>query len=137
MYASARLRMKKSVASAAVARERKLAEPVAPKRLLEAPPPKPEPMSAPLPCWSSTRPMMPSATITWATMMMLVQKGMCFSLCSGCRGSLVNGHELLRYERRPADQPAIDVGHRKNRGRVLRLHAAAVQDPHLVSGFFS
>ena len=49
-------------------RERKFAEPVAPNRLPEAPPPKPEPMSAPLPCWSSTRPMIASATSTCSTM---------------------------------------------------------------------
>ena len=48
----------------AVVRERKLAEPVAPKRLPEEPLPKAAPMSAPFPCWSSTRKMMPKATST-------------------------------------------------------------------------
>src|SRR5258706_863080 len=65
--------MKNIVASTAVARDRKFAEPVAPKRLEEAPPPKPEPMSAPLPCWSSTRPMIASATTTCITTIRLVQ----------------------------------------------------------------
>src|SRR6266704_2530440 len=66
--------MKNSAASTAVVRDRKFAEPVAPNRLPDAPPPKPEPMSAPLPCWSSTRPMMASATSTWSTISTLVQK---------------------------------------------------------------
>ena len=38
--------------------------PDAPNRLPEEPLPNAAPMSAPLPCWSSTRPIMPSATST-------------------------------------------------------------------------
>jgi len=63
-YASDRLVAKKSVASTAVARLRKLAEPVAPKRLPEEPLPKAAPMSAPLPCCTRTRPI----TLTAARM---------------------------------------------------------------------
>ena len=55
---------KNTAARMAVVRERKFAEPVAPKRLPEEPLPNAAPMSAPLPCWSSTRPMMPSAAMT-------------------------------------------------------------------------
>ena len=51
-----RLVRKNTAASTAVLRLRKLAEPDAPNRLPEAPLPKAAPMSAPLPCWSSTRP---------------------------------------------------------------------------------
>ena len=54
-------RLKKSVAQAAVERDRKFALPVAPNRLPDAPLPNDAPMSAPLPCWISTRPIMTSA----------------------------------------------------------------------------
>ncbi len=55
-YARERLVTKKTVARIAVERLRKLAEPVAPKRLPDAPLPKAAPMSAPLPCWTRTNP---------------------------------------------------------------------------------
>ena len=48
--ASANVLTKNTAARAAVTRDRKLAEPVAPNRLPEAPEPKAAPMSAPLPC---------------------------------------------------------------------------------------
>ena len=48
--ASARVLMKKTVAQAAVDRDRKLALPVAPNRLPDEPLPNDAPMSAPLPC---------------------------------------------------------------------------------------
>ena len=56
-----RLVTKNTAARIAVVRLKKLAEPVAPKRLPEAPLPKAAPISAPLPCRSSTSPMMASA----------------------------------------------------------------------------
>ena len=59
--ASSSVQMKKTVAQAAVDRERKLALPVAPNKLPDAPLPKEAPMSAPLPCCTSTRPIMASA----------------------------------------------------------------------------
>src|SRR5213075_217009 len=102
-------------------RDRKFAEPVAPKRLLEAPPPKPEPMSAPLPCWSSTRPMIASATSTCSTMNTLVHPLM-WSPFLSCRAH--DGEEIRRRERCAADQAAVDVGHGEDRRRVLRFHAA-------------
>src|SRR4051812_1599600 len=52
---------KKTVAQIAVERDRKFALPVAPNRLPEAPLPNEAPMSAPLPCWMSTRPIMAMA----------------------------------------------------------------------------
>src|SRR5262249_18585870 len=137
MYASARLRMKNTVASTAVARDRKFADPVAPNRLEEAPPPKPEPMSAPLPCWSSTRPMMASATSTWVTMMMLVQIPIArfrfLSLCGRAaaflrrRRGAQDRDEVLRHQRCAADQPAVDVRHGEDRRGVVGLDAAAVE----------
>src|SRR5581483_5244531 len=55
-YASVNVVMKNTTARTAVLRERKLAEPLAPNRLPEAPLPKAAPTSAPLPCCRSTRP---------------------------------------------------------------------------------
>ena len=46
----------------AVLRLRKFAEPLEPNRLPAEPLPKAAPMSAPLPCWSSTRPQTTTAT---------------------------------------------------------------------------
>src|SRR5690242_10188999 len=59
--ASASVVPKNTAAQAAVERDRKLALPVAPNRLPEAPLPNDAPMSAPLPCCSSTSPIMASA----------------------------------------------------------------------------
>ena len=55
--------MKNTAAQAAVDRDRKLALPVAPNRLPDAPLPNEAPMSAPLPCWISTRPIITSAAM--------------------------------------------------------------------------
>ena len=60
-YVNVKVQTKNSVAHAAVERDRKLALPVAPNRLPEAPLPNDAPMSAPLPCWISTRPIIVSA----------------------------------------------------------------------------
>src|SRR5207245_4244097 len=117
--------IKHSAARTAVLRERKFAEPVAPKRLPDAPPPKPDPMSAPLPCCRSTSPMIASATSTWhtiKTVVSILQSPLC--ACGGAQ----DRQEIRRDERRAADQAAVDVRHRENRGSVLRLDAAAVQD---------
>jgi hypothetical protein len=55
-YVSPRLVTKNTVARIAVVRDRKFAEPAAPNRLPDEPLPNAAPMSAPLPCWSSTNP---------------------------------------------------------------------------------
>lgn len=60
-YANASVATKNIVAATAVERDRKFALPVAPNKLPEEPLPKDAPMSAPLPCWISTRPMTASA----------------------------------------------------------------------------
>src|SRR6266478_4211748 len=64
VYARPIVARKKIAASTAVERERKLADPLAPNRLPEAPPPKAAPMSAPLPCCSKINTMMEIAQIT-------------------------------------------------------------------------
>ena len=55
-HVSPRLDAKNSAARTAVVRDRKLADPAAPNRLPDEPLPNAAPMSAPLPCWSSTSP---------------------------------------------------------------------------------
>src|SRR5439155_3900273 len=65
--ASASVHAKKTPAHTAVERDRKFALPVAPNRLPDAPLPNEAPMSAPLPCCTSTRPIITSADTTCAT----------------------------------------------------------------------
>src|SRR5437879_1611133 len=114
----------------AVVRDRKFAEPLAPNRLPEAPLPKAAPTSAPLPCWSRTRPMMKSATTTSTTRISVNQKSILHSPELSPRRS-ADRDEVLRRERGPADQAAVDVGHREQLGGVVWLDAAAVQDRHV------
>src|SRR5437773_10526925 len=76
-------------------------------------------MSAPLPCWSSTRPMIASATSTCSTISTLVQPIM----SSSFRRRLNDGEKFLRDQRRPADQAAVDVRHGEQCRCVAGLHA--------------
>jgi len=69
--ARARVAPKKIAAAMPVDFDKKFDDPVAPNKLPDAPEPKAAPMSAPLPCCSSTRPMMVSADRTWMTTMMV------------------------------------------------------------------
>jgi hypothetical protein len=62
-----RVLTKKITAQMAVVRDRKLAEPEAPNRLPEDPDPNAAPISAPLPCWINTKPMIANAEITCKT----------------------------------------------------------------------
>src|SRR3990167_4562307 len=57
MYVSDKLVTKNNVATTAVLRLRKLAEPLEPNRLPAEPVPNAAPISAPLPCCISTRPI--------------------------------------------------------------------------------
>src|SRR6185369_7937871 len=57
-----RLEAKNTAASIAVVRDRKLADPAAPKRLPDEPLPKAAPMSAPFPCCNRTNPQIATAT---------------------------------------------------------------------------
>src|SRR6267143_4893450 len=93
-------------------------------KITAAPPPKPEPMSAPLPCWSSTRPMIASATTTCSTISTLVQPIM----SSSFRRRLNDGEKFPRVQRRPADQAAVDVRHGEQRRGVAGLHAPAIEN---------
>jgi hypothetical protein len=61
-YAKARLVAKNTAARIPVALLKKFAEPVAPKRLPEAPLPNAAPISAPLPCCINTKPIIDRAT---------------------------------------------------------------------------
>ncbi|GAA4019522.1 hypothetical protein GCM10022212_14770 [Actimicrobium antarcticum] len=69
--AKASVAQKKIAAATPVDLDKKFDEPVAPNRLPDAPEPNAAPMSAPLPCCISTRPMMVSALMTWMTTMMV------------------------------------------------------------------
>ncbi len=60
-YAKSKVHTKKTAARTPVVRDKKLALPLAPNRLPEPPLPKAAPMSAPLPCCTKIRPIMPSA----------------------------------------------------------------------------
>src|SRR5205807_6112392 len=111
----------------AVVRDRKFAEPLAPNRLPEAPLPKAAPTSAPLPCWSSTRPMMQSATTTSTMRISVNQKSILHSPELSPRRSADRDKVLCR-ERSPTDQAAVDVGHREQLGGVAGLDAAAVEN---------
>src|SRR5437762_13337353 len=103
----------------AVVRDRKFAEPLAPNRLPEAPLPKAAPTSAPLPCWSRTRPMMQSATMTSTMRISVNQKSILHSPELSPRRS-ADRDEIFRHERSPTDQSAVDVGHRHQLGGVVR-----------------
>src|SRR6185312_6716197 len=107
----------------AVVRERKLAAPALPKRLPAEPLPNAAPMSAPLPCWSST-----STTMPTAARMCNTRINVCIDCLSPGPGSAPDPHEFLSHQRCPADESAVDVRHREQFRRVRRLDAAAVQD---------
>ena len=64
-YAKKSVHEKNIAAHTAVDRDRKLALPVAPNKLPEAPLPNEAPMSAPLPCCTSTKPIIASAARIW------------------------------------------------------------------------
>lgn len=70
--------LKNSTAATAVDLDMKFDEPDAPNRLPEAPEPKAAPMSAPLPCCISTRPMMARADKTCTTTIRLNKVFMLF-----------------------------------------------------------
>lgn len=74
MKAKVRVARKKTVAQAAVERDRKLALPVAPNKLPEEPPPpKDAPISAPLPCWINTRPIITKADKSCSARIKVIQ----------------------------------------------------------------
>ena len=117
-YAKVKLVMKNTVARTAVVRERKLADPVAPKRLPDAPLPNAAPMSAPLPCCRRTRPMIATATIRCTTNAIENKKSMKYSKTplGACR--FADRQKLGRYQRSAAHQPAIDIRQGKQLGSI-------------------
>src|SRR3954452_15108429 len=106
--------MKKTPAQTAVERDRKLALPVAPNRLPEAPLPNDAPMSAPLPCWISTSPIIVSAVSICSTRTTLNSQCIFVSVPVGSSGGrATDGDEIGRLQRGAADQAAVDVGLRE------------------------
>src|ERR1700748_3633392 len=115
---------KKTVAQTAVERDRKFALPVAPNRLPEAPLPNDAPLSAPLPCGMSTRPIMAIADRTCRmkrkfdqTCILFGAPGKLFEWGSGCRAA--DGDEVGGLQRGASDQAAVDVFLREQRRGVL------------------
>src|SRR5512139_3143602 len=133
MDASASVHTKKIVAHTAVERDRKLALPLAPNRLPAEPLPNDAPMSAPLPCCTSTSPIIVSAVSSWTTSTMFIR--ICMDVFSSSipdsARRATDGDEVGRLQRRAADQSTVDVGLCEQRRRVVGLDAAAVEDLHL------
>src|SRR5689334_20875130 len=124
--------MKNTAAQTAVERDRKLALPVAPNRLPDAPLPNDAPMSAPLPCCSSTSPIMASAvTICRPRTRFITMFMQCdFLLVVVSAGGAADGDEVRGLERCAADQAAVEVGLGEELRCVVGLDAAAVEDAH-------
>src|SRR5579862_6567759 len=114
----------KMAAKMAVARDRAVLAPLAPKTVPDAPAPKPAPASAPLPRWMRTRPTIANAENTCTTVKMIRHIGN----PSLTRGSRQNRQELIRLERGSADQSSIDVRHREQLRRIACLDAAAIEN---------
>src|ERR1700741_2849091 len=125
--------MKNTVASTAVVRDRKFALPLAPKRLPEEPLPKGAPMSAPLPCCTRMSPIMAIA-VSICTARTIVSNTFISSSPNNFvrlpRGGRDDLQKVGWLQGRPPEQAAVDVGLRQQRGRVRRIHAAAVEDVH-------
>src|SRR5271165_1016348 len=114
----------------AVVRERKFAEPAAPKRLPEEPLPNAAPMSAPLPCCSRTKPISAAATTTCTPTRSVSQIiASSFMRFPGLLGT-GDRQKFIRLERRAADQGAVDVRAGKQGRGVVRLDAAPVEQRH-------
>src|SRR5271167_2227952 len=116
----------------AVVRERKFADPAAPKRLPEEPLPNAAPMSAPLPCCSRTKPISVAATtrctptrsVSQTISSILYAPPVLFDLGTGDR------QKFIRLERRTADQGTVDIRAREQGLRVVRFNAATVEQRH-------
>src|SRR5580698_506385 len=113
-------------AKIAVARESAVVAPRAPNTVPEAPAPKPAPASAPLPRCSSTSPMMAPADSSCTRVRILVNHIGKTHSSSGRGGQ--DCQELISLKRGATDQPAVDVRHREQLGRVTGLHTAAIKN---------
>src|SRR5215471_15000821 len=92
-------------------------------------------MSAPFPACSSTSPMMIKLTKTW---MMTTKVNMPRSLlCRAALGGRLpgDGDEAWCLQGGAADEGAVDVGLLSEGGRIVGLHAAAVEDPKRLRDF--
>src|SRR3982750_2074083 len=110
--------MKNRAAHTAVKRDRKFALPVAPNRLPDAPLPNDAPMSAPLPCWINTRPIITTADRICTISTILVSSCMRRKAPGISAGGTADGDEVVGFQRCAADQAAVDVGLREQRERV-------------------
>src|SRR5437763_14503580 len=125
---------KNTAARTAVVRDRKFALPLAPNRLPEEPLPKAAPMSAPLPCCSRMRPIMPSAVRIWTARTRVsrrfIVQSLRFVLSVGASTAAGRDdlQEIGRLQRRTAEEAAVDVGLGQQPRRMGRGSAAAVQD---------
>src|SRR3954464_5304715 len=113
----------------AVVRDRKLAAPAEPKRLPAEPLPKAAPMSAPLPCCSSTSTTMLTAQMAWTRRI-----NVCIALLSlaAIARCAPDAREIVGHECCAADEATVDVRHREELPRVAWLHASAVKDRKLL-----
>ena len=101
--------------------------PRAPNTVPEAPAPKPAPASAPLPRCTSTRADDGEAPKETSR---IVESSQHLCVPDSARAAAADREEFLGLERGAADEPAIDVRHRKELRGIPRLHAAAILDAH-------
>src|SRR6185369_3035352 len=131
-YASAKVQAKNTAASTAVVRDRKLALPLAPKRLPELPLPNAAPMSAPLPCWMRMSPIMARAVSICTARTAVSNTFIPLTPIFLWRPRLARGgddlQEIGRLQRRAANQSAVNIRLRQQRPGVRGGHAAAVKD---------
>ena len=125
---------KNTAAAIPVERDRKLDEPLAPNRLPEVPEPKAAPMSAPLPCCTSTRPITPRADSICTTRIRVIKTLIVYSrvqvLAASTGSGTQNGQKVDRLEGSPTDQATIHIRLCQQFGGVGRVHAAAIKDGH-------
>src|SRR3984893_18229442 len=115
----------KIAARMAVARDSAVVAPRAPNTVPEAPAPKPAPASAPLPRCSSTSRMMANAENNCTKVRIRRNIGNTHSSRSGTGQ---DGQELIRLQRGPTDQPAVDVRNSEQLGRIAGLGVAAIKN---------
>src|SRR5690349_5763575 len=92
-------------------------------------------MSAPLPCCSRMRPIMPRAVSICRVSTMVNKTFIPNTPLLWSRGARGAGRgndlkEIRGLERSAADEAAVDVRLRQQAGRIGRVHAAAVEDVH-------
>src|SRR5262249_4197844 len=109
-----------------VRRVRKLPAPPLPK-IVELPPPKTAPMSAPFPCCSNTTPIRNKHAMMCMTVTTM-------SMAFSSHDELDDAHERIHLQACPAYQRTVDVRLRHQRVDVVRLDAPAIQDTARLRG---